>query len=342
MNLDEYLPETTAEIASEEDATGVQSDLTVDAFRGFTGGGNFKIGALVVVGLTATDVSLKMTSNGKGIRLFPISARLYAGQYQGDIKIDASGTRPILTANEQLADVRAESVLQDLTGSARLEGVGDFNLKIHTDLTNAQTMTQNLSGNFGMSFLDGAIVGINIAETIRSAKATLDKQVNNTAGSGQNPKTDFSELTMTGVIEQGVIKSDDLMMRSPLLRVTGKGKVDLVNESINYQVKPVLVGSLEGQGGQGLDELKGVPIPVKLSGNLYDPDISIDILAAITESQKEALIGKLLGGQDDPEAGSNEGETKEKVDAATSLLNSVFGSKKDKKKKKEDDDGGND
>jgi AsmA protein len=342
LNLDEYLPETTTEIALEEGTTGVQSDLTVDDFSGFTGGGNFKIEALVVMGLTATDVSLKMTSNGKGIRLFPISARFYAGQYQGDIKIDASGTRPILTANEQLADVRAESVLQDLTGSARLEGVGDFNLKIRTDLTNAQTTTQNLSGNFGMSFLDGAIVGINIAETIRSAKATLGKQVNNTAGSGQNPKTDFSELTMTGVIEQGVIKSDDLMMRSPLLRVTGKGKVNLVNESIDYQVKPVLVGSLEGQGGRGLEELKGVPIPVKLSGNLYDPDISIDILAAITESQKEAFIGKLLGGQDDPEAGSNEGETKEKVDSATSLLNSVFGSKKDKKKKKRDNDGGND
>ena len=79
-----------------------------------------------------------------------------------------------------------------------------------------------------------------------------------------------------------------------------------------------------------------------MSGNLYDPDISIDILAAITESQKEALIGKLLGGQDDPDTGSNEGETKEKADTATSLLNSVFGSKKDKKKKKKDDGGGND
>jgi AsmA protein len=343
LNLDEYLPETAAETLPAEETAAVESDLTVDAFRGFTGGGNFKIGTLIVAGLTATDVSLKMTSNGKGVRLNPISARFYDGQYKGDIKIDASGDRPILTANEQIAGVRAEGVLQDLTGSASLEGQGDFNVKIRTDLTNSKTTTENLSGNFGLSFLDGAIVGINIAETIRSANAALGKQADNTAGSVQDPKTDFSELTMTGVIEQGVIKSDDLMMSSPLLRVTGKGTVNLVNESIDYKVKPVLVGSLEGQGGQGLDQLKGVPIPVKLTGNMYEPDISVDILAAVTGAQKDALIGKLLDGGDDTETASGEGESKENADPAASLLNSVFGSKKDKKKKKKkkDDGGGN-
>jgi len=347
LNLDEYLPETAVEEQAETATTQAESDLTVDAFRGFTGGGDFKIGTLIVAGLTSTDVSLKMTSNGKGVRLYPIKANLYGGQYQGDIRINASGNRPILTANERITGVRAEGVLQDLTGSARLEGAGDFNMKIRTDLTNSQTTTQNLSGNFAMSFMDGAIVGINVAETIRSARSALGKSGDATDDGGRDPKTDFSELTMTGVIEQGVIKSDDLMMRSPLLRVTGKGTVNLVDETINYQVKPVLVGNLEGQGSQGLDELKGVPIPVKLSGNLFEPDISVDILAAITGSQKEALIGKLLGDQDDTGTDGKDGESVENADPASSLIDSVFGSKKDKKKdkkknkKKKEEDGGN-
>jgi len=329
LNLDEYLPEPEMETGSETDTTNVEPDLTVESFRGFSGGGNFKMGQLIVAGLTATDVNLKMSSNGKGIRLFPISARFYGGKHQGDIKIDASGNRPILITSQQLAGVRAEGVLQDLTGSSRLEGVGDFNLKLRTDLTNSRTTVQNLSGNFGMSFLDGAIVGINVAETIRSAKAMLGKKGDGGADTGQDPKTDFSELTMTGVIEKGVIKSDDLMMRSPLLRVTGKGKVDLVRESINYQVKPVLVGSLEGQGGQGLDELKGVTIPIKLSGNLYEPDISVDVVAVITGAQKDALLDQLLGGKDQSAADGTE-----KDDPAKALLDGIFGSKKDKKKNK--------
>ena len=341
LNLDEYLPETAAE--TQEAATAQpETDLSVDAFRGFTGGGNFKIGELVVAGLTATDVSLKLTSNGKGIRFHPVTAGFYGGQHKGDIKIDASGKRPMLTASHDLSGVRAEGVLQDLTGSARLEGVGDFKLNIRTDLTNSGTTVENLAGDFGLSFLNGAIVGIDVAETIRSAKAALGKTSKDNETSSQDPKTDFSELSMTGVIQQGVIKSDDLMMNSPLLRVTGKGKVNLVKESIDYRVKPVLVGSLEGQGGQGLDELKGVPIPVKLTGNLYEPDISVDIVSAVTGAQKDALIGKLLGDDGGSDAEGKEGDAKDE-DPAASLINSVFGSKKDKKKKnknKEEDGGG--
>lgn len=335
LNLDEYMPVT--EVEAEE------PDLTVDAFRGFTGGGDFKIGELVVAGLTATDVDLTMSSDGHGVRLFPISAQFYGGQHRGDIKIDASGNRPILMTSQELTAVQAEGVLQDLTGSARLEGVGNFNLKIRTDLTNSQSTREALSGVMGMSFLDGAIVGIDVAETIRSAKSALGQQSQSAAETGRDPKTDFSELSMTGVIEQGVLRSDDLMMRSPFLRVTGKGTINLVEESVDYLVKPTLVGSLEGQGAEDLDELSGIPVPVKLTGSLYEPDITLDIVAAITESQKvkidekkDELIDKLLGGKDDSDTDGT-GDAKEKDDPAKSLLKGLFGSKKDEEK---DDDGG--
>ncbi len=330
LNLDEYLPAAATETESEP-------DLMVEAFRGFTGGGDFSIGKLVVAGLTATEVSIKMVSNGKGIRLFPISAQFYDGQHRGDVRINASGNRPILVTTQQLTGIRAESLLMDLTGSARLEGVGDFNLTARTDLTNARSTTQKLAGKFDMSFQDGAIVGIDVAETIRSAKAALGQKTEVKKDSGQKPKTDFSELSMSGVIKQGVIKSDDLMMRSPLLRVTGKGQVNLVKESVNYKIKPVLVGSLEGQGGQDLDDLKGITVPVKLTGNLYDPDVSVDILAAITGSQKDALVDQLLGSKD--KSGTANEKDKDKGsredDPAKALIDGLFGSKKDKKKKKE-------
>lgn len=293
LNLDDYLPETAVETD--------QSDLTVDVFRGFTGGGDFRIGQLIVAGLAATDVSLTMSSDGHGIRLFPISAQVYGGQYQGDIKIDASGSRPILTTS------------------------------------------QALSGDIGMNFRDGAIVGINVAETIRKAKAALGQQADSAGVTERDPKTDFTELSMTGRIEQGILTSDDLMMQSPLLRVTGKGTANLVEETINYVVKPILVGSLEGQGGQGLAELSGIPIPVKLTGNLYEPDIAVDIVAAIAGSQKakinakkDELIGQLLGGKDASDTTNKEAGAKEKDDPAKTLLKGLFGSKKDQKK----DDGG--
>jgi AsmA protein len=338
LNADDYLPPTSTEGSGESTAGDPGEDLSVELFRGFTGGGDFRIGELVVAGLTATDVSLKMSSDGAGIRFFPVNALFYGGKHEGDIRIDARGDRPILSANLALTGVQSESLLQDLSGTARLQGAGDVSLNIRTDLTNSDTTLRALSGDLAMSMLDGAIVGIDVADTIGAVKMALGKQDEVVEASDDSQKTEFAELMMSGQFNEGVLSSNDLTMSSPLLRATGEGKLDLVSETIDYVLRPILTGEQAGLG-----KLSGVPIPIKLSGNLYEPSISVDIVAAVAGSQKEMikgkadeLIGGLLGGEDDTgNADQQEGE-EEKADPAKALLDGIFGKKKDKKK----DDGG--
>ncbi|MBT8073982.1 MAG: AsmA family protein, partial [Xanthomonadales bacterium] len=235
--------------------------------------------------------------------------------------------------------VQSQSLLQDLAGTARLQGAGDVSLNIRTDLTNSGTVLKALSGDLAMSMLDGALVGIDVADTIGAVKMALGKQDEVVETADDSQKTEFAELMMSGKFEQGVLSSDDLSMTSPLLRATGAGKLDLVSESIDYVLKPVLTGEQAGMG-----QLSGVPIPIRLSGNLYEPSISVDVVAAIAGSQKELinrkkdeLIGGLLGGKDDADAGDQQAGEEEKSDPAKALLDGIFGKKKDKKK---DDDGG--
>ncbi|MBT8071647.1 MAG: AsmA family protein [Gammaproteobacteria bacterium] len=340
LNVDDYLPPTDS---GGSDATGAggtgEEDLSVELFRGFTGGGDFRIGELVVAGLTATDVSLKMSSDGNGIRFYPVNALFYGGKHEGDIRIDARGERPMLSADLGLTGVQSQSLLEDLAGTARLQGAGDVSLNIRTDLTNSGTVLKALSGDLAMSMLDGALVGIDVADTIGAVKMALGKQDEVVETADDSQKTEFAELMMSGKFEQGVLSSDDLSMTSPLLRATGAGKLDLVSESIDYVLKPVLTGEQAGMG-----QLSGVPIPIRLSGNLYEPSISVDVVAAIAGSQKELinrkkdeLIGGLLGGKDDADAGDQQAGEEEKSDPAKALLDGIFGKKKDKKK---DDDGG--
>ncbi|HKI82479.1 MAG TPA: AsmA family protein, partial [Pseudodesulfovibrio sp.] len=40
-----------------------------------------------------------------------------------------------------------------------------------------------------------------------------------------------------------------------------------------------VVGTLEGQDGKSIEELKGLPLPVNVKGNLDNPSISLDIKA---------------------------------------------------------------
>lgn len=343
INLDDYSSPDRSGSDSGSSSVTAESDLSVDTFRGFTGGGNFRIGQLVVAGLTATEVSMKMNADGKSVLFSPINAKFYGGQHKGDIRIEASGNQPMLTANHGLSGVQTKGLLNDLMGSARLEGTGDFFLQINTDLSNPSTVLQALSGDIGMSVIDGAIVGVDVAKTINTVKNVLGKQDEVVSASGQDQKTEFAELTMSGVFDRGILSSDDLLMLSPLIRATGEGTINYVTESIDYTLKPVLLGDL----GQSLGELSGKPIPVRLTGNLYEPEIRVDIVAALAESQKEKInqkanefIGKLIGGDEDTGADNEEGKAGETSDVAGSLLKGLLDGKKKNTGKKKDDDPG--
>ncbi len=316
LNLDDYSPVSTT---AETEKTGENSAEPIQAFGIFfvlPGGGDLSIAELVASGLTITDINVTTSADVNTLRMIPISATLYGGQQQGDIKIDISGNRPILTTNQVLTGVQLEKLLADLTGEARLQGTGDFYMKIRSDISSSDTARRSLSGDIGLSVLDGAVIGIDVKETIGAIASALGKQ-SSTASNEQVKKTEFAEFIVTGIIDKGILSSDDLMLQSPILSATGKGTVNLVNETVNYTLNPVV----SDVGVAGAEKISGVPIPIKITGSLYEPDISVDVIAGLTGSQKAKLDQK-------------------KDELAGSLLDKVFGSKKDKKKNKKKDDSG--
>ena len=70
-------------------------------------------------------------------------------------------------------------------------------------------------------------------------------------------------------------------MKSPLLRVGGAGDIDIGNDRLNYVLKATVVGTTKGQGGEDSAELKGVTVPVKLTGPLDSPQYAIDFAGMV-------------------------------------------------------------
>jgi AsmA protein len=130
---------------------------------------------------------------------------------------------------------------------------------------------------------------------LRKAQAQLKGQpVPTEEGPDQ---TDFSELTGTATVTNGVISNRDLMAKSPLLRVEGTGDVDLPAESLDYLLTAKIVGSLKGQGGKELDDLKGVSVPVQISGTFAEPKYQVrldKVLKDTTEKKVKEKIEKKL------------------------------------------------
>jgi AsmA protein len=109
---------------------------------------------------------------------------------------------------------------------------------------------------------------------------------------GTPGQTDFTEISASMNITNGVIKNEDLHAKSPLLRIEGKGQVDLPKDNIDYLIVTELVSSLAGQGGKTRDELAGVPIPVRVTGPLAGPSYRPDLEAALSSVAKAKLEGK--------------------------------------------------
>ena len=164
---------------------------------------------------------------------------------------------------------------------------------------------------------------------MRSVKAKFGGQDAEGSGS-QKEKTDFSELSASFAIKNGVAHNEDLSLKSPFLRVTGAGDVDIAADSVNYVVKTGVVASTAGQGGKELGDLKGLTIPVRVSGPFDALKYKVEFSQMIGGMSKEALketgrealketvkkqlekgelkdLGKLLGS--DQKSGTQSGDT---------------------------------
>ena len=90
-------------------------------------------------------------------------------------------------------------------------------------------------------------------------------------------------------MKNGVAHNEDLSMKSPLLRVSGAGDIDIGNDRLNYVLKPTLVATTQGQGGKDRSEVAGLTIPVKLTGPLESPQYTIDFAGMVQDVAKQRI-----------------------------------------------------
>jgi AsmA protein len=178
-------------------------------------------------------------------------------------------------------------LLAALTDIESLTGRGNVSLSGQINLAGADTALASLNGRGRLSIRDGAIDGVNIARTLRAAAARLEgRQPPAAAGPAQ---TDFTTLSASVVITNGIARTDDLALDSPLLRLRGRGQTNLDTQTLDLALEVNWVDTLEGQDGKALEALQGITIPARMTGRWSDPSIEIDVAEAIRQNQSEQL-----------------------------------------------------
>ena len=123
-------------------------------------------------------------------------------------------------------------------------------------------------------------------------QALLDRIVVVAQAANAADRTDFSELKASFQINNGVAHNEDLSAKSPLLRLAGNGDVNVGESAMNYLAKATVVASLEGQGGKELSALKGMTVPVRITGPFAGLKYSLDFNAMASEAVKQKVEQK--------------------------------------------------
>lgn len=251
----------------------------------------------IKVGQSALTVSLK----NRVLKTNFDDVQLYDGHGKGLLNVDGTGKAAAIGANFALDNISALPFLKDAADIAWLAGKAKVGLQLASNGASQLQLVEGLNGRADFTFADGAIVGFNLPGAIRG----ISQGKFNGLKQAPSEKTDFSELSATFNIQNGVAQNSDLQLVSPLLRVTGSGAVQLPPRTVDYMVKPKIVASLEG--AQSNKALSGIEIPVRISGPwsklnyqpdfkgvLADPNKAVEAVKELSKQFKGKNAGEIV------------------------------------------------
>lgn len=312
IDVDQWLPASTDEAKAAPAAptspapaaNAVEPDLT--GLKAVNADFELDVAGIKVAGLTTKDWKMIINLKNGVMNMKQLSAVLYDGSLQASASLDGRNPVAKYSFDSQISSINIRNLLQDAAEIDMLAGTADIAIKGDGNSLIPDNIKQRLNANGKFAVNNGALYGVNVPQMIRGAQAKLKGDF--TEGNNEAKKTDFTALTGSFSLANGVVNNPDLLMASPLIRISGQGDANLLAQSLDYRLTTALVSTLKGQGGKELDDLVGVEIPLAIKGSFTDPKFSLDTDALFKSKVKEEadkakdklknkLLEKLGGGQ---------------------------------------------
>jgi uncharacterized protein involved in outer membrane biogenesis len=229
----------------------------------------------------------------------PLRFELAGGQVSEHATLDAAHYPARWRESARVRGVAVRPVLKALAGTDMLSGILQMDTELSGTGLSPDAATRRLNGKGNVLLRDGMIKGFDIPGTLRHLTQP---------GLNTGPKqTDFTQLSGSFRITNGIVRNDDLFMASPLFRLTGQGIVNLPEKTMDYHVRPRLVGTLVGQGDTATVR-KGLVVPLRIAGPLDAPKVKVEMdmktlignagsVQQLIEQGKGGKWKKMLGGR---------------------------------------------
>jgi AsmA protein len=280
INVDRYLAPTPekkdgAPAPASAAAAKPPTELPLDALRELNARGLLRIGKATVTQVPFTDVRLPLDAKDGRVHLGPTQAKLFGGGYNGDILLDARPAKATLSLNEHVKGVDLGALLKASLDTTRVAGKGNANAQLTASGNTDVALFKSLAGKIDFDVKDGAINGIDLWYEIRRALALFKQQAPPAREAGP-PKTAFNALSGSAVVDNGVLRNDDLIADMTYLKVKGKGTLALESQAVDYHLTAEVYKLPPSEEAQ-LADLKAAEIPVTITGTLADMKVRPDV-----------------------------------------------------------------
>lgn len=264
--------------------------LPVEALRRLNADISVQLAQLTYQKYVLKNLVLALTAAGGRINVAKLDFNAFGGSIQSQAGLDVRSAVPDWRAQLDTRHLALAPALTAALGQSRLSGTGDVKLDVRAQGDRLSKIKSSLDGTARFALKDGQLKGVDLGYMLRAAQARLQGA---TEPVPKEQTTDFSTITGSAVIANGLVRNNDLQGASPLLRVSGKGTVDLAREVLDYVLTAIVVNTATGQGGKALDRLKKLEIPIKITGTFAQPKFGIDLQGLLQGQAKQKVQEKI-------------------------------------------------
>jgi AsmA protein len=243
-----------------------------------TASGTFSLAAAHAAGLDFTNLNVTVDMKDNVTHLHPLTAQLYGGTYSGDLTYDARTATPSLGMDEHLTSVDMTRLAANTKAKGRVSGKATVNIKGAARGADADNILKTLNGHFDASIANGALEGVDLGYDLAMAQSLIEKQ--GITSSQDTKRTKFDAFKDTATITNGVAETNDLSIISPVLKVSGKGTINLRNEALDMNLTASVMKSAT---------TTAVEVPVKVTGTYSDPTVKPDMEGLAKGAVKDKL-----------------------------------------------------
>ena len=292
LNADSYMPPakkgttkkdsaSPATKGSKASASVYSKDpiLPIDTLKTLELDANIGLKALHVSKIDVSNIAVKVSAHGGVIKVSQLDANLYSGSVKNKITVDVRNNTPIISSEKTVSGIQVGDMLKEMADLDQLTGALHSSSNITVTGNSVHAFVNSMTGTAKVNMKDGELHGIDMAQTVCQG-------MNNVGSLGIDTQqvdrsTPFANMGASFKIKNGVVNNRDLKAALDAMILSGKGKVNLPEQNIDYRLGFMVEKNLFKETCSFPNKLEGVEIPIDCKGSfntdpakLCKPDFS--------------------------------------------------------------------